>query len=276
MRLAPEPGPSLKKLCVLDPLLVGKVRRLLDEMPFDVIHAHHYEGLIAALLARRSGDRIPIVFDAHTLLASELPYYRLPLPGKLTAWIGLQLDSKLPRRADHVIAVTERMREWFTTVAAIPANRVSLIPNGVEHEHFAAPEREQEADGSAATGVKLLRVVFTGNLAEYQGVDLLLQAFKQVRSEVPQARLILVTDSNLAPLTRQIGALRLSDCVSTVYADYASLPLRLAEADVLVNPRPRCEGIPQKLLNYMAAGRPIVSFASVDTIPQAYELLAVS
>ena len=36
----------------------------------------------------------------------------------------------------------------------------------------------------------------------------------------------------------------------------------LAAANVLVNPRPQCEGIPQKLLNYMAAGRPIVSFSS--------------
>jgi glycosyltransferase involved in cell wall biosynthesis len=28
-----------------------------------------------------------------------------------------------------------------------------------------------------------------------------------------------------------------------------------------VNPRVECDGIPQKLLNYMAAGKPIVSFA---------------
>jgi glycosyltransferase involved in cell wall biosynthesis len=30
---------------------------------------------------------------------------------------------------------------------------------------------------------------------------------------------------------------------------------------VLLNPRPACNGIPQKLLNYMATGRPIVSYA---------------
>src|SRR5690606_10050459 len=42
---------------------------------------------------------------------------------------------------------------------------------------------------------------------------------------------------------------------------YGSLPAKLAQADVLVNPRPSCDGLPQKILNYMASGRPIVSFA---------------
>ena len=36
----------------------------------------------------------------------------------------------------------------------------------------------------------------------------------------------------------------------------------LADGDVAVNPRVECDGIPVKLLNYMAAGRAVVSFAS--------------
>jgi glycosyltransferase involved in cell wall biosynthesis len=37
-------------------------------------------------------------------------------------------------------------------------------------------------------------------------------------------------------------------------------PALLAAAAVAVNPRVRCDGIPQKLLNYMAAGMPIATF----------------
>ena len=39
------------------------------------------------------------------------------------------------------------------------------------------------------------------------------------------------------------------------------LPSYLALADVCVVPRPECPGHPVKLLNYMLAGKPIVSFA---------------
>jgi glycosyltransferase involved in cell wall biosynthesis len=39
------------------------------------------------------------------------------------------------------------------------------------------------------------------------------------------------------------------------------VPGLLAGSDVALNPRIDCDGIPVKLLNYMAAGRPVVSFA---------------
>ncbi len=39
-----------------------------------------------------------------------------------------------------------------------------------------------------------------------------------------------------------------------------SLPERLGEAGVAVLPRVDCPGLPQKLLNYMAAGRAVVAF----------------
>src|SRR5262249_15850906 len=39
------------------------------------------------------------------------------------------------------------------------------------------------------------------------------------------------------------------------------LPSYLALADVCVVPRPECPGHPVKLLNYMLAGKPVVSFA---------------
>jgi len=91
-----SPGPSYQKLLVMDPLLTAKVARLLRTMPFDVIHAHHYEGLMVAKLARM-GRRIPLIYDAHTLLASELPSYGLGLPRAVKEGIGRSLDRRLPR-----------------------------------------------------------------------------------------------------------------------------------------------------------------------------------
>jgi glycosyltransferase involved in cell wall biosynthesis len=42
---------------------------------------------------------------------------------------------------------------------------------------------------------------------------------------------------------------------------FEALAGHLAEAAVAVNPRIAADGLPQKVLNYMAAGLPIVSFA---------------
>ena len=39
------------------------------------------------------------------------------------------------------------------------------------------------------------------------------------------------------------------------------VPDLLVSADIALNPRLECDGLPQKLLNHMAAGKPVVSFA---------------
>ena len=259
-RLNPEPGPSIKKLFYLDPLLVSRVATLLDTKSFDVIHAHHYEGLIISICARSLAKRVPVIFDAHTLLGTELPHYRLPIPRKLAASLGRWLDRRLPRQADHIIAVTNQMQTWFSADTAIPSDHISVISNGVEHQHFAnnASVHARPAEGP--------RIVYAGNLADYQGVDLLLRSFAQIREVLGDARLVLLTNSELGDLRGSFDALALNDSVSLVKTDYTSLPCQLAESDVLVNPRTNCDGIPQKLLNYMATGRPIVSFAGSAAI----------
>src|SRR5262245_41390288 len=102
------PGPTLGKLLVLDPLLIARLGDILRDFPIDVIHAHHYEGLLVAVAARgvssfrrgRRGARVPVIYDAHTLLASELPYYGPSLPAQLKRSLGLRLDRWLPKWSD--------------------------------------------------------------------------------------------------------------------------------------------------------------------------------
>jgi glycosyltransferase involved in cell wall biosynthesis len=261
-----SPGPSLKKLFWLDPQLWGVVRRLLAEKHFDIVHAHHYEGLLTALCARSFNRKLPIVYDAHTLLATELPHYHLHVPKRTIAMLGATLDRSLPPRADHIITVTERMQQWFLEHAPKAADRLSLIPNGVEHEHFKLSNghagRRNGSNGRAP------RIVFAGNLAEYQGVGALLDAFARVRDEAADARLVFITDSGLGQWEQRIEELAIGSAVDVVSAGFDTLPEHLEAADVVVNPRIDCDGIPQKLLNYMAAARPIVSFAGSAAILQ--------
>jgi glycosyltransferase involved in cell wall biosynthesis len=245
-----SPGPTVRKLFLLDPMLVRLLRRLHHEIRFDLIHAHHYEGLLVASHAVRG---TPIVYDAHTLLASELPTYRLALPHRWVRGVAPWLDRYLPRRADRIIAVSETIRHTLTTLGASAPERVDVIPNGVEWERFPV-ERGITPDGPT--------VIFTGNLAPYQRVDLMLQAFALLHARRADARLMIVTDSPFTPyeaLSRRLGV---RTAVDLRRATFPEQPAILAAATVAVNPRIRCDGIPQKLLNYMAAGLPVATFES--------------
>jgi glycosyltransferase involved in cell wall biosynthesis len=243
-----DPGPTVRKLFQLDPMLAGLLRRLHHELRFDLVHAHHYEGLLVASHALRG---IPIVYDAHTLLAGELPTYPLGVPRRWIRSLAPWLDRHLPRRADRVIAVSEAIRRALTTLGASAPQRIHVIPSGVEWQRFTV-ERGTTPDGRT--------VIFTGNLAPYQGVNFMLEAFALLHARRADVRLMIVTDSPFAPfepLARRLGVLA---AVDLRRATFPEQPALLAAATVAVNPRIRCDGIPQKLLNYMAAGMPIVSF----------------
>jgi glycosyltransferase involved in cell wall biosynthesis len=248
------PGPTYRKLLLLDPLLTLKLAKLLRQERVDVIHAHHFEGLVVGAVARL-GRRIPMVFDVHTLLTSELPHYPMPLtPVAVKRLVASAADRRLPRWADHVAVVTERIRGKLLEMHAVPERRMSLVPNGVETDLFAAPG----ANGGVGHGPTL---IFTGNLAPYQGIDLMLTAFRRVLERRQDARLQIVTESSFddyEPLARELGV---TGAIDVVQAPFAEIPRLLAGADVAVNPRVDCDGIPVKLLNYMAASKPVVSFA---------------
>ena len=86
------------------------------------------------------------------------------MPRGLIRAVAPWLDGHLPRRADRVIAVSDAIRDGLTALGAAAVDRVHVIPNGVEWECFPT-ERQSAADGGP--------VIFTGNLAPYQGVDLI-------------------------------------------------------------------------------------------------------
>ncbi len=249
-----SPGPSFRKLVQVDPALTRLLRGLLSRERFDVIHAHHFEGLLVGAAAR-VGRKVPLVFDAHTLLMSELPYYSLGLPKAVKLTLGRFADRVLPRLAEHITCVTDTIRDKLVHETGLKPDRVSVISNGIEIDHF------DPARLPAAASRPDKSLIFTGNLAEYQGIDLMLKAFRFVAARLPDTRLTIVSDSSFRPYESLAHELGIRDHIDLVAsASFDELPGLLASASVALNPRTNCDGIPVKLLNYMAAGRPAVSF----------------
>lgn len=249
-----SPGPSLTKLVRLDPMLAKLARRAHRAQPFDAIHAHHYEGLMVGA-AMRFGRRVPLVYDAHTMLTSELPSYSIGLPMFAKRGLSHALDRLLPALADHTVTVSQKIHDTLVNEIGMRADLVTTMANGVEFEHFdPAPYPAPASSGPQ-------RVIFTGNLAAYQGLDHLLRAFQLVRKSVPDARLAIGTDDRFDGYEALSVELGIRDAIDIVPSpSFAELPRLLASAHVAVNPRVDCDGVPVKLLNYMAAGRAVVSF----------------
>jgi glycosyltransferase involved in cell wall biosynthesis len=210
------------------------------------------EGLLVALPLRLR-HRIPLVYDAHTMLSAELPSYATGLTRSAFAALGGWLDGTLPRRADHVVAVTSDIRDRLVGAYGLEPDRISVVTNGVETDCFRVETPPRRDD--------FVRLIYTGTLAPYQNIDLLLHAFARARQARHDLRLCLSVSSSFEPYEATARRLGVREAIEVLTDGFGELPLRLASAAIAVLPRTSCPGIPQKLLNYMAAGKAIVASA---------------
>jgi len=257
-------GPSFTKLFVLDPMLTFCTLKAGKTNRYDIIHAHHIEGVMTAITARILGLKLPIVYDAHTLVGSELLDYGPQIGSVLKRLVGNFLDHKFARMADSVIAVTDSIKTAFLESGSQPENHIYVISNGIEDDFIRRANqarRDFDERNTALASVDAPVFLFSGNTAAYQGIELMLKAFTLVVQRIPGARLRILTSESFTEYQPLAESLGIMDSISISNVELDELPVSLVQADVLLNPRTRCAGIPQKLLNYMAAGRPVVSFA---------------
>lgn len=254
-----SPGPTLTKLSLLDYLLFLKLRSIIKTKNIDLIHAHHYEGALLSYAARAIHG-IPVIYDAHTTLAGELLYYR--------RWnikiISKFLDFHVPKWANFTITVSEELKEEFCHFG-ISNNKIEVLPTGINPEAF--------AKGNSSKIVKKYHlgtrkiVAYTGSLVNYQGIEYLIRAMAFVFKELEDTRLLLVGDGNIKEYLDKCIELGIQDkVIFTGPRPFSEIPDYLAAADITVNPRINCPGMPQKLTNYMMARKAIVSFEGAAKI----------
>jgi glycosyltransferase involved in cell wall biosynthesis len=131
---------------------------------------------------------------------------------------------------------------------------MEVVPNGIDPEaHTPASEGDRAAARRRLGLDDVPLVVCVGRLTRAKGQDLLLDAWPSVRTEVPEARLILVGDGPEERILRD----RRGPGVRLV-GRRDDVPEWLAAADVVAIPS-RWEGMSLVMLEAMARGRSVVS-----------------
>lgn len=209
---------------------------------YDAIHVHiaHNMGAVAALMGRLLGKPVVVKFSGWWEL--EKGCLR-PRGGP-----GAALARGMLRQATAIQAISRRIARDLQAVG-FDAARVHWLPNGVSTERF-------EAINRPAQGNRPSTVVFVGRLVPEKGLDALIAAWAKARR--PGWRLRLVGSGDLAEaLLRQAEALGVSDSVELPGPSDA-VEDELARADIGVLPS-RFEGLSNTLLEYMAAGLPVIA-----------------
>lgn len=255
-------GPSKSRIFA-DMYLVPKLISVVRKYKIDVIHPHNYEAAIAAGMARLVTG-VPMVYNGINSMADELPTYEALKPKALFAKFGRFLDYVVPRMGNASMVLTDELKDYLIDEMGMAEDRVFVIPPGVDPEMFTG------GDGAAVRRQFNLSesdplILYTGAIEGFQRVDLAIAALAPIVEQIANAKLMIAgnisNEKAKAVLMQQATQLGVAD--NLIFADQVSLddlPSYLAAADVALSPRTACPGYPIKLLNYMAAGKAIVSF----------------
>jgi glycosyltransferase involved in cell wall biosynthesis len=166
----------------------------------------------------------------------------------------------LYRHADRVICQSRAMAADLVGVLELEADRIAVLPNPVDLAGIRDGMQAARSEPAHWTGPgpHLLAV---GRLSHEKGFDLLLQALASVRLHFPHADLLIAgagaEESDLKALRGSLGlqtAVRFAGHLANPYAYFPGATLFVLSS--------RHEGMPNALLEAVAAGLPIVALPS--------------
>lgn len=233
---------------------------------YDVVHFRNiWDGFHIAQNKKKFGYKT--LFEVNGLPSIELKYHYPGMDAGLLAKIKEQEIATL-HLADAVICPSNVTRDYIASLGLGPSSslrtspkRVTVIPNGVSPSDFAftpLPVR----DGRVPI------LLYVGTLADWQGLDIIVKALPKILESQP-VKLHIVgrgRSRQRKALAKQIRKLGLEEHVVVQPAvPHHEIPSLIAGADICVAPlalndRNVTQGAcPIKILEYMAAGRPLLA-----------------
>jgi phosphatidylinositol alpha-mannosyltransferase len=224
--------------------LASRIKEVLAKEKFDIVHLHEpcMPMLCSAVL--RFSDTVNI----GTFHATK------GRPGYNWGWpISALMLRRRRRKLAGKIAVSRSAMEFARKY--IPGY-YNIIPNGIDLEHFSPDVQpiEQFCDGK-------INVLFVGRLEKRKGLKYLLDAYRQVKRDFPDSRLIIVGPGTRfrKKYEKQVRGNDLVDVVFIGHASYDELPRYYKTADIFCTPATGQESFGIVLLEAMAVGKPIVA-----------------
>ncbi|HTK75736.1 MAG TPA: glycosyltransferase [Gemmataceae bacterium] len=215
----------------------ARLRRFWRSHGTDVLQVYFLDSTYFGVpLARASGIR-RVVRVRNNLGHWLTPKHR---------WLG-RLMAGL---ADVTLTNCEPARRALIDAEGGDARKVAVLENGVDLDRFTALAFPRPGPEFVIGAVANLRPV--------KGIDVLVRAAARVVREHPRARFRVAGQGEQRPdLERLIAELSLRERFELI-GPVSDVPAFLAGVDVAVLPS-RAEGMSNALLEYMAAGRPVVA-----------------
>lgn len=237
-----------------DARAVMKATQRIRALQPDVVHTHTAKaGAVGRTAARLAGAPIVVhTFHGHIFDG----YFH---PAKVQAFLAA--ERALARWTDRILVLSERQRQDLVNrYRVVPEDKVEIVPLGLDLEPYLTLDGCERGAIRQALGISndAPVVVAAGRFVPIKRFDLLIQAFLQVLTQVPNAHLWLAGDGT--PEARQALERAARPAASRIHflGWRKDLPQLFLDADVLALTSDN-EGTPVAVIEALTAGLPVVA-----------------
>ena len=230
------------------PFFLHSVYCLLLE-GYDLVHAHYgFHSALPALIFKRA----PLIVTYHRGDVLEEPNRNL-----IYCW----LQRLTVKRASHIIAVSQEIKDVLVSQLGADENKVSVISCGVDTDVFKPYKDKKELRKELGLPEGKPIILFPGPLSYRKGIDILYQC----ASLLPDVLFVLIGDTRFSVFGFRFSAIH-DNCILVGPKLHFEVPKWLNVADIFFLPS-RSEGMPVSLLEALSCGIPAIT-SSVGGIPE--------
>lgn len=237
------------------PLSYRKLRK--DVKAYDLIHERFASLNIWSLSIVRDINA-PYLLEVNSPLAEEIPYgFLRPLAKRIR-----ELQFK---RCDGIITQTDTLKEILSNFTDKP---IFVVPNGVDPKKFTPAKFSQKLRKTYAPNDEIL-VTFIGAFMKWHGVHKIPEIARKLSSRNKNTKFLLIGGGPMFGEVKKMCE-GLKNVVLTGALDSEQIPEYLASSDILIAPFDTSGyrllekygfwWSPVKLFEYMASGKPTVSY----------------
>lgn len=250
--------------------------RMIRREGVNVLHARSHVPMAMALMAQRMAS-CKLIFDIRGLMAEEYVdggvWAENSQPFRAVKWV----ERAGLRRADEVVVLTNKMRDWLVERKLKNAAQIEVIPCCVDFARFEGnvtnSSQTSVEENSAALAAERFEIVYAGSLAGLYLVEEMGRFFMAVKAQRPDAYLRILSVSSpergAAELVRvgldtedfQIKAV--SPAEVPAYLHRARLGISFRKATFA-----QIASSPTKIPEYLAAGLPVVCNARIGDMDE--------
>jgi len=260
-------GPSYPKL-FLDMFIIIWMFGLLLKNRYNFVHAHEEAIFFCCFL--KPIFRFKLIYDMHSSLPQQLTNFQFT-SSKFIISLFKSLEDFCLQSADVVITICPDLTNYVNGLIRDNKKHL-LIENSIfepvrllldaNSQHLEKTSNSNQLEREIHLPQGKTFVVYAGTLEPYQGIDILLKAFKRVVGEKQTAFLVIVGGnegqvkfySELAKSLDLMDSVYFAGRVSQILAKHYC-----KRASVLVSPRSSGTNTPLKIYEQLASGIPLVA-----------------